>query len=159
MRYEIAEPLRDDPFGAGPQSAFAAAAVVAALLAAVGFAVSTAGSMRARGDEFALLRALGAPRRQLARLVAAEQGILVALALVVGLALGAVLTRAVMPLIVLTSGASRPVPGCWWNCRSARSCCCWPPWWSPSCRHRGARAAAGGHRPLAAVDKSLNGQE
>lgn len=33
-----------------------------------------------------------------------------ALALVVGVALGAVLTRAVIPLIVLTSGASRPVP-------------------------------------------------
>lgn len=35
---------------------------------------------------------------------------LVALALVVGVALGAVLTRAVIPLIVLTSRATRPVP-------------------------------------------------
>ncbi|MGW3937286.1 FtsX-like permease family protein [Streptomyces phaeochromogenes] len=110
VRDEVAEQLRDDPFGAGPEAAFAAASLVAAALAAVGFAVSTAGSLQARSGEFALLRALGAPRRQLARLVAAEQGVLVALALVVGVALGAVLTRAVIPLIVLTSGASRPVP-------------------------------------------------
>ncbi|MGW2287944.1 FtsX-like permease family protein [Streptomyces phaeochromogenes] len=110
VRDEVAEQLRDDPFGAGPEAAFAAASLVAAALAAVGFAVSTAGSLQARSGEFALLRALGAPRRQLARLVAAEQGVLMALALVVGVALGAVLTRAVIPLIVLTSGASRPVP-------------------------------------------------
>ncbi|WP_328771518.1 ABC transporter permease [Streptomyces sp. NBC_00286] len=110
VRDEVADGLRDDPFGAGPQSAFAAAATVAAALAAVGFAVSTAGSLRERGTEFAILRALGAPRRQLARLIAAEQGVLVALALVVGVALGAVLTRAVIPLIVLTPRATQPVP-------------------------------------------------
>ncbi|MEU8788840.1 ABC transporter permease [Streptomyces sp. NPDC048643] len=110
VRDEVADRLRDDPFGAGPEAAFAAAAVVAAALAAVGFAVSTAGSLRERRDEFAVLRALGAPRRQLARLIAAEQGVLVGLALVVGVALGTVLTRAVVPLIVLTSEATRPVP-------------------------------------------------
>ncbi|MFE2986874.1 ABC transporter permease [Streptomyces sp. NPDC059262] len=110
VRSEIAESLRDDPLGAGPQSALAAAAVAAALLAAVGFAVNTAGSMRERGDEFAILRALGAPRRQLARLVAAEQGILVALALLVGVALGSFLTRAVVPLVVLTGQATQPMP-------------------------------------------------
>lgn len=110
VRDEVAGRLRDDPFGAGPEAAFAAAALVAAALAAVGFAVSTAGSLRERGEEFAVLRALGAPRRQLARLIAAEQGVLVGLALVVGAALGTVLTRAVVPLIVLTSEATRPVP-------------------------------------------------
>lgn len=110
VRDEIADRLRDDPFGAGPEAAFAAAAVVAAALAAVGFGVSTAGSLRERGAEFAVLRALGAPRRQPARLIAAEQGVLVTLALVVGVALGAVLTRAVVPLIVLTSDATRPMP-------------------------------------------------
>ncbi|MFF4750001.1 FtsX-like permease family protein [Streptomyces sp. NPDC002514] len=110
VRDEIAAELRDDPFGAGPEAAFAAAAVVAAALAAVGFAVSAAGSLRERGAEFAVLRALGAPRRQLARTIAAEQAVLVALALVVGVALGTVLTRAVLPLIVLTAEATRPVP-------------------------------------------------
>ena len=110
VRDETAARLRDDPFGAGAEAAFAAAAGVAAALAAVGFAVSAAGSLRERGAELAVLRALGAPRRRLARMIAVEQGVLVALALVVGTALGAVLTRAVIPLIVLTAQATRPVP-------------------------------------------------
>ncbi|PAZ09879.1 hypothetical protein CLM62_44115 [Streptomyces sp. SA15] len=110
VREEIAERLRDDPFGAGPEAAFTAAAGVAAALAAVGFAVSAAGSLRERGAEFAVLRALGAPRRRLARTIAVEQGVLVALALLVGAALGTVLTRAVVPLIVLTSEAAQPIP-------------------------------------------------
>ncbi|MFI2757988.1 FtsX-like permease family protein [Streptomyces echinatus] len=109
-RDEIAAELRDDPFGAGPEAAFTAAAVVAAALAAVGFTVGAAGAQRARAGEFAVLRALGAPRRQLARTVAAEQTVLVGLALAVGLGLGTVLARAVLPLIVLTGEATRPVP-------------------------------------------------
>ncbi|MGW5124815.1 FtsX-like permease family protein [Streptomyces sp. NPDC004069] len=110
VREEIAAQLRDDPFGAGPAAAFTAAAVVAAALAAVGFAVSAAGALRERDAEFAVLRALGAPRRRLARTLAAEQGVLLALALVVGVALGTVLTRAVIPLIVLTGQATKPMP-------------------------------------------------
>ncbi|MEV0119083.1 ABC transporter permease [Streptomyces sp. NPDC050844] len=110
VRDEIAAELRDDPLGAGPQSALLAVAVAAALLAAVGFAVSAAGSLRERSAEFAVLRALGAPRRQLARMIAAEQGFLLAVALLVGVAIGAVLARAVVPLIVLTGDAARPVP-------------------------------------------------
>ncbi|MER6451424.1 ABC transporter permease, partial [Streptomyces sp900105245] len=60
--------------------------------------------------EFAVLRALGAPRGRLARTVAAEQAVLVGLALAVGLGLGTVLARAVLPLIILTGEAARPVP-------------------------------------------------
>ncbi|NED37953.1 FtsX-like permease family protein, partial [Streptomyces sp. SID8499] len=85
-------------------------AVVAALLAALGFAVNAAGALRERDAEFAVLRALGAPRRQLARMLAAEQGVLVAVALAAGVALGSVLARAVIPLIVLTGQAAKPVP-------------------------------------------------
>ncbi|GAA0932679.1 ABC transporter permease [Streptomyces thermoalcalitolerans] len=110
VRDEIADRLRDDPFGAGPAAAFTAAAVVAAALAAVGFAVSAVGSLRERDAEFAVLRALGAPRRRLARTLAVEQGVLVALALAVGTVLGTLLTRAVIPLIMLTGQATKPVP-------------------------------------------------
>ncbi|MFF5100963.1 FtsX-like permease family protein [Streptomyces sp. NPDC000134] len=110
VRDELARRLRDDPFGAGPGAVFTAAAGVAAALAAVGFAVSATGSLRERGREFAILRALGAPRRGPARTVAVEQGFLIGLALLVGAALGVLLTRAVVPLIVLTPGAARPVP-------------------------------------------------
>ncbi|GGY83160.1 ABC transporter permease [Streptomyces nitrosporeus] len=110
VRDETARELADDPLGAGPQSALLAVAAVAAALAAVGFAVGMAGSQRERTAEFAVLRALGAPRRGLARMVAVEQGVLIALAVLIGLALGAVLTRAVVPLVVLTGQAARPVP-------------------------------------------------
>ncbi|MEU3435522.1 FtsX-like permease family protein [Streptomyces sp. NPDC006863] len=110
VRAETAQRLVDDPLGAGPQSALPAVAVVAAALAAVGFAVSASASRRERAAELGVLRALGAPRRQLARMIAAEQGVLIALALLIGLGIGTVLTRAVVPLIVLTGQADRPVP-------------------------------------------------
>ncbi|MFJ9809977.1 FtsX-like permease family protein [Streptomyces sp. NPDC101158] len=110
VRDEAAAELLGDPLGAGPNSALMAVAAAAAALAAVGFAVGSAGSLRERSREFGVLRALGAPRRQLARLVAAEQGLLIGIGLAVGVALGTVLTRAVVPLIVLTGQAERPVP-------------------------------------------------
>ncbi|MFB7188642.1 FtsX-like permease family protein [Streptomyces sp. NPDC056230] len=110
VRDEIARELVGDPLGAGPQSALPAVAVVAAALAAVGFAVNAAGAQRERTSEFAVLRALGTPRRRLTRMIAAEQGVLIVIALLVGAALGAVLNRAVVPLIVLTGQATAPVP-------------------------------------------------
>jgi ABC-type antimicrobial peptide transport system permease subunit len=88
-----------------------AVAVAAAALAAGGFAVSAAGARRERSAEFAVLRALGAARRDLARLVAVEQSLLIGAGLLAGLGLGTALTRAVVPLIVLTPQAARPVPG------------------------------------------------
>ncbi|MFF0035523.1 FtsX-like permease family protein [Streptomyces mirabilis] len=110
VRDEAADRLLGDPLGAGPRAALLAVAVAAAALAAGGFAVGTAGSRRERSAEFAVLRALGAGRRELARLVAVEQGLLIGAGLLAGLGLGTVLTRAVEPLIVLTPGAARPVP-------------------------------------------------
>jgi antitoxin component of MazEF toxin-antitoxin module len=111
VRDEIARELVGDPLGAGPQSALPAVAVVAAALAAVGFAVSAVGAQRERAAEFAVLRALGTPRRRLTRMIAVEQGVLIAIALLVGTVLGAVLNRAVVPLVVLTGQATAPVPG------------------------------------------------
>jgi hypothetical protein len=110
VRDEAADRLLGDPLGAGPRAALMAVAVAAAALAAGGFAVGTAGSRRERSAEFAVLRALGAGRRELARLVAVEQGLLIGAGLLAGLGLGTVLTRAVVPLIVLTPEAARPVP-------------------------------------------------
>ncbi|MET9578140.1 FtsX-like permease family protein [Streptomyces massasporeus] len=110
VRDETAAELLRDPLGAGPRSALTAVAVAAAALAAGGFAVSAAGARRERSAEFAVLRALGTPRRDLARLVATEQSLLIGAGLLAGLGLGTVLTRAVVPLIVLASDAARPVP-------------------------------------------------
>ncbi|MEV5440969.1 ABC transporter permease [Streptomyces sp. NPDC052644] len=110
VRDETAADLLSDPLGAGPRAALTAVVVAAVALAAGGFAVSAVGARRERSAEFAVLRALGTPRRDLARLVAMEQSLLVGVGLLAGLVLGAVVTRAVVPLIVLTSGAARPVP-------------------------------------------------
>ncbi|MDX6351083.1 MAG: hypothetical protein QOF84_5873 [Streptomyces sp.] len=110
VRDEERQRLSADPLGAGPQSALPAAVVAAMLLAAAGFGVSAAGAVRERAGEFAVLRALGASRGGLARVIAAEQGLLVVVAVAVGVALGGLLTRLVVPLIVLTAQATHPVP-------------------------------------------------
>lgn len=110
LREEITADLLDDPIGAAPQSALAAIAVVTAVLAAIGFAAASAGSAGERARESAILLALGAPRRRLRRTAAVEQGILVTLGTVVGLGLGALIVRLIVPLVVLTPAARRPVP-------------------------------------------------
>ncbi|WP_399090900.1 FtsX-like permease family protein [Streptomyces sp. BBFR2] len=110
VRDERAAALHGDPLGRGPRAALAAATVVAVALAAAGFAVGCAAALRAHAAESAVLRALGASRRRRARAVLAEQGLLIAAATAVGAALGTLLTHTVVPLIVLTEHADRPVP-------------------------------------------------
>ncbi|MDI5964966.1 FtsX-like permease family protein [Streptantibioticus silvisoli] len=102
--------LRADPFAAAPLSALPAEVAGAALLAAAGFVIGAVRSGRERAEEFAVLRALGVPRSGVGRLVAAQQGVLTALALVAGLVLGTVLTRLLVPLTVFTAQATAPVP-------------------------------------------------
>ncbi|RKE16900.1 FtsX-like permease family protein [Streptomyces sp. TLI_171] len=109
-RDEVTDRLRGDPLGAAPQSALAALAVAAALLAAIGFAAAAVGAAAERAGEFAVLMALGSPRRVLLRTVAAEQGVLALLGLGTGLLLGALLVHLVVPLVVLTPAARRPLP-------------------------------------------------
>lgn len=110
VRAEERAALRDDPLVIGPLSVLPVAAGAAAALAVVGFAVASVAATRERARELAVLSALGASRRALLRVVAAEQGFLVLVAVAAGWALGALLTRAVVPLIVLTARAERPVP-------------------------------------------------
>ncbi|MFD9405988.1 FtsX-like permease family protein [Streptomyces sp. NPDC059989] len=110
LREEVTAGLLDDPLSAGPQSALAALAVVCALLAAIGFGAAAAAAARERSNEFAVLLALGATRRKLTRTAAAESGVLVGLGTLVGLGLGAAIVHLVVPLLVLTPGAQRPVP-------------------------------------------------
>ncbi|MEV7184420.1 FtsX-like permease family protein [Kitasatospora sp. NPDC093102] len=107
---EVSEGLLGDPIGAAPQSALMAIAIVTAVLAAIGFAAAVAGSARERSRDSALLLALGAPRKQVARTAAAENALLVGLGGIVGLALGALLVRLIVPFVVLTPAARRPVP-------------------------------------------------
>ncbi|KOU13501.1 hypothetical protein ADK52_38540 [Streptomyces sp. WM6372] len=110
LREEITAGLLDDPLSAGPQSALAALAAACAVLAAIGFATSTAAERRVRGREFSILLALGAPRRSLARAAFAEGGVLIALGTAAGTALGVGLVHLMAPLVVLTPAARRPFP-------------------------------------------------
>ncbi|MEU3774118.1 FtsX-like permease family protein [Streptomyces sp. NPDC032472] len=110
LREEVAAGLLRDPLSAGPQAALAALAVACAVLAAIGFAASAAAAGRDRARESAVLLALGAPRRSLARTAAAEGCLLVGLGSAVGLALGALVVHLVVPMVVLTPAARRPVP-------------------------------------------------
>ncbi|MFG2305147.1 FtsX-like permease family protein [Actinacidiphila glaucinigra] len=110
VRDEQRTELQRDPLGAGPLSALPAAVVTAVVLAALGYIVAAAGALRDRSQEFAMLRALGTPRRWLARVIVAEQGLVILVAVGVGALLGGLLTRLVVPLIILTADAESPVP-------------------------------------------------
>ncbi|MFF3014326.1 FtsX-like permease family protein [Streptomyces sp. NPDC057939] len=110
LREDVAAELLDDPLSAGPQTALAALAVACAVLAAIGFGASAAAAARRRSRESAILLALGAPRRGLARAAAAEGCVLVGLGTAVGLGLGALIVHTTVPLMILTAGARRPVP-------------------------------------------------
>ncbi|MCM2580018.1 FtsX-like permease family protein [Streptomyces meridianus] len=109
-RRETERDLSADPFGAGPRTALPATALVGAALAVAAFAAVTAGALRERTGDLEVLRALGTPRGRILRAVLAEQGLLVLTAVTSGVALGALLTRLLVPLTVLTSAADRPVP-------------------------------------------------
>ncbi|MFB7380620.1 FtsX-like permease family protein [Kitasatospora purpeofusca] len=110
LRDEVAADLLGDPLSAAPQNALAAIAVVTTVLAAIGFGAAGAAAAGQRSRDSALLLALGAPRRLLVRTAAAEQAVLVGLGSVVGLALGALIVHLIVPLVVLTPAARRPVP-------------------------------------------------
>ncbi|WP_404962250.1 FtsX-like permease family protein [Streptomyces sp. 147326] len=110
LREEITAHLLEDPLSAGPQSALAALAVACAVLAAIGFATSTAAERRVRGREFSVLLALGTPRRSLALASAAEGGALIVIGAAVGTGLGVALVHLMAPLVVLTPAAGRPFP-------------------------------------------------
>ncbi|MEZ0090388.1 FtsX-like permease family protein [Streptacidiphilus sp. EB129] len=110
VRDEVAGARQNDPLGTGPEAALLAAVALAVALAAVGFTADAAGAVRRRAGETAVLRALGAPRRVLARATTVELGLPVLLGVGVGLLLGETVTRMVVPLLVLTPQARRPVP-------------------------------------------------
>ncbi|AWZ13746.1 FtsX-like permease family protein [Streptomyces sp. ICC1] len=110
LREDVAAALLDDPLSAGPQGALAALAVACAVLAAIGFAASATAAARERARESSVLLALGARRRDLARTATAESCVLVGIGTAVGLGLGVVIVHLVVPLVVLTPAAGRPVP-------------------------------------------------
>ncbi|MET9698479.1 ABC transporter permease [Streptomyces sp. NPDC006529] len=110
LREEVAAGLLDDPLSTAPQRALVVLAVACALLAAIGFAASAAAGARERSRESAVLLALGAPRRTLARTATAEGVILTGLGSAAGVGIGVALVHLVVPLMVRTPSGHRPFP-------------------------------------------------
>jgi len=99
-----------DPLSTAPQQALLAMAVAAALLAITGFWVSIAANVRQRRAENALLAALGVDQRSAATQLFLEKLLLSVPAAALGLLLGTVVARLLVPAVTLTTTAQLPVP-------------------------------------------------
>jgi FtsX-like permease family len=93
--------LTHDPLRSGTRSVLLLCLVLAPAFAVVGFTLHTAMSARTRRREFALLRAIGVRRRQLAALLWTEQLWIALLAVVLGTVLGTALAVVIMPLVTV----------------------------------------------------------
>jgi hypothetical protein len=102
--------LLGDPLSAPPRQAALAIGLAALVLAAIGFSISIAASVRARRAESAVLSALGVARSAQAVQLCLEQLMLAGPAAAAGLLAGAGLAWLVVPAVTLTSTAARPVP-------------------------------------------------
>jgi len=106
----LAKAITADPLSAGPQKALVAMAGAAALLAITGFWVSIAADVRQRRAETALLAALGVTRRDTASRLFLEKVLLSLPSSAVGVLVGALVARLLVPAVTLTSAAQQPVP-------------------------------------------------
>ncbi|SNR48526.1 FtsX-like permease family protein [Actinomadura mexicana] len=109
-RVETRARLRDAPLGAALQGALVLGFAAALAFAVIAFVVNAAVTAGERYREFAVLRALGVPPRQVAGMLAIEQAYLVGLGLLGGTVLGLVVARLVVPHIVLSVQAAEPYP-------------------------------------------------
>jgi FtsX-like permease family len=109
-RTERERALLEDPIPLGVIGALVLGFVVAAVFAAVGFAASAAAAARSRMLEFAVLRSLGLRTRQLSGWISIENGLVVALSLLGGTALGVVVAWLVLPYVALGTSGAPPVP-------------------------------------------------
>ncbi len=109
-RVALTAAIRSDPLSAAPQQALLAMAVAAALLAITGFWVSIAADVRQRRAENALLAALGVTQRSAAARLFLEKLLLSVPSAALGLVLGTVVARLLVPAVTLTATAQAPVP-------------------------------------------------
>src|ERR1700733_7307450 len=99
-----------DPLSAAPQQALLAMTVAAARLAISGFWVSIAANVRQRRAENAVLAALGVSQRSAAAQLFLEKLLLSVPAAALGLLLGALVARLLVPAVTLSPTAQTPVP-------------------------------------------------
>ena len=109
-RGERERALLEDPIPLGVIGALVLGFVVAAVCAAVAFAARTPAAARARMFEFAVLRSLGLRTRQLSGWITIENGLVVALSLIGGTALGLLVAWLVLPYVALGTSGEPPVP-------------------------------------------------
>ena len=102
--------LQEAPLRVATQAALWVSIVAGALLAAVGFAMHSAATLRARRVELAQLRAIGLTRRGLLALVGAESLLLCALGVLFGVSIGILLAFLVGPLVAVSPNGTPPVP-------------------------------------------------
>jgi ABC-type antimicrobial peptide transport system permease subunit len=107
---EATAELTGDPLSAAPQQALLALTAAAALLAITGFWVSIAANVRQRRAENALLAALGVSKRAAALQLCLEKLLLSVPSAVLGVVLGTVVARLLVPAVTLTPAATQPVP-------------------------------------------------
>lgn len=106
----LALQMQNDPLRVSTQAALWLAISVAAILAAIGFAVHSAQALSARRVEFAQLRAIGLSRRRLIALIGAEALVLCILGVIFGLSVGLTVGVLSGPLIALSPNGAPAVP-------------------------------------------------
>jgi ABC-type antimicrobial peptide transport system permease subunit len=106
----LATAAASDTLSAAPQQALLAMAAAAALLAITGFWVSIAADVRRRRGETALLAALGVTRRGAALLLCLEKLLLSLPSAALGVLLGTLVARLLVPAVTLTPAAQLPTP-------------------------------------------------
>jgi ABC-type antimicrobial peptide transport system permease subunit len=106
----LATAVTSDPLSAAPQLALLAMAAAAALLAITGFWVSIAADVRQRRTEAALLAALGVTRRGAALQLCLEKLLLSLPSSALGVLLGLLVARLIVPAVTLTPTAQQPTP-------------------------------------------------
>ncbi len=106
----LAAAAASDTLSAAPQQALLALAAAAALLAITGFWVSIAADVRRRRGETALLAALGVTRRGAALQLCLEKLLLSLPSAVLGVLLGTLVARLLVPAVTLTPAAQLPTP-------------------------------------------------
>jgi hypothetical protein len=110
VRSDVAAQRSANPVNAGMRAAMLLVTAAALVLAAVGFAATTAALGRTRRRENAVLLALGMPPGRIRRVLALERVGVVVLTVAVGLVLGLPSALAVVPLLVGGDGHAQ-VPG------------------------------------------------
>ncbi|CAN5729006.1 ABC transporter permease [soil metagenome] len=110
LRTDVARSLAGDPVALALIGALGLGALAALLLAAIGFLLSVGVAIAERVEEIAILRALGASRREVGDWLTVDGGVLLGFGITSGLGLGLLLAWLVLPFAALTQSGAASVP-------------------------------------------------